>query len=108
MICTATYNGLPNSVLNLSQNTYMKRKRPRCSSSPSRVMQSTTGTYEQIYARCEKLIELLHEPHTIALLCTKTGHNYRTVYRDLTRLLNLGYKLKNNLSTYWIDFTPNT
>lgn len=107
MTCTATYNGLPNSVSNLSQNTYMRPKRPRCSASTSRHMKSTSSTYEAIYARCEALIELLHQPHTIAQLCKKTGHNYRTVYRDLTRLLNLGYKLKNNLTTYWIDFTPN-
>lgn len=107
MISTAIYAGLHCSALNQSKPTSMKQKRPRCSTSTFRYMKSTSSTYEAIYARCEALIELLHEPHTIAQLCTKTGHNYRTVYRDLTRLLNLGYKLKNNLSTYWIDFTPN-
>jgi hypothetical protein len=102
-----TCAGLPNLASNQYKHTNMKRKKMRCSTSTSRFMKSTSSTYEAIYARCEKLIELLHEPHTIAQLCTKTGQNYRTVYRDLTRLLNLGYKLKNNLNTYWIDFTPN-
>lgn len=66
-------------------------------------MKSTSSNYEAIYARCEKLIDLLHEPHTIAQLCTKTGQNYRTVYRDLARLMNLGYKVKNKLNIYWIE-----
>lgn len=67
-------------------------------------MKSTSSTYEAIYARCEQLIELLHQPHTIRQLCTKTGQNYRTVYRDIIRLLNLGYKVKNDTTKYWIDF----
>lgn len=107
MTSTATYAGLLNLALNPSKIISMKQKRTRCSTWTSRHMKSTKSTYEAIYARCEALIDLLHDPHTIAHLCTKTGQNYRTVYRDLARLLNLGYKVKNNLNTYWIDFTPN-
>lgn len=67
-------------------------------------MRSTSSNYGDVYARCEQLIELLHERHTIAELCIKTGRNYRTVYRDVIRLLNLGYKVKNDITHYWIDF----
>lgn len=68
-------------------------------------MSSSKSSYEEIYARCEQIIELLHQRQTIRQICTKTGHNYRTVYRDIIRLINLGYKVKNDTTYYWIDFT---
>lgn len=67
-------------------------------------MKSPTSTYEEIYARLEQLIILLQERHTIAELCTKTNLEYKVVYRDIIRLLNLGYPVKNDITHYWIEF----
>lgn len=103
MTYTATYAGLPNLASNLNLTICMKRKQVRFSSSTSRVMKSPTSTYEEIYARLEQLIILLQERHTIADLCTKTGFEYKVVYRDLIRLLNLGYPLKNDITHYWLE-----
>lgn len=104
MTYTATLDGLTSSASSLNLTICMKRKQVRFSSSTSRVMKSPNSTYEEIYARLEQLIALLHDRHTINELCSKTGGNYRIVYRDIIRLLNLGYKVKNDTTHYWIDF----
>lgn len=74
-----------------------------CSSSKFQTVRSTKSNFGGITKRLETIAELLREPHTVRELCNVTGYHYRTVYRDIMRLIFLGYKIKNNYTKYYID-----
>jgi DNA-binding IclR family transcriptional regulator len=63
---------------------------------------ATKSNYEGIMIRLMALEKMLKKPITIREICEQTGWNYRTVYRDIFKLINLGYKVQNKLKKYWI------
>jgi len=63
---------------------------------------ATKSNFEGIQDRLWKLQRMLKKPITIREICDETGWNYRTVYRDILKLIHLGHKVQNKLTRYWI------
>lgn len=103
MTSIAICAGAMSLILNLLKHTSMKRMNTLYSMSPSSITGATHSNYEGIQKRILTMLPMLEQPITIQQLMKAMDENYRTVYRDLSRIANLGYNLKNNKSLYWIE-----
>ena len=69
---------------------------------PSQFKGATKSNYEGIAKRMTLLLSIMTEPMTVAQLAKKTETDVRTIYRDIARLINLGYTIEIEKGHYWI------
>lgn len=67
------------------------------------MIRTTKSNWLGIKARLDKIADhILENPLTINQIAEFINGNPRTTYRDILKLMKLGYPVQNNKGHYWI------